>query len=177
MPKIITFLLLISIPFLAQAQNDITLKGTVRDAATNQVVDFATVYIENTNIATETNLDGKFELVLPNRKWKNLMISRLGYEDFEELQEKLQKGETRVLEIFLQPQESDVEIIVSDSKIEETAIIREEVTELKLLPSTTGNLESVLPHIALGTNSGTGGELSSQSVSYTHLTLPTICSV
>ena len=34
--------------------------------------------------------------------------------------------------------------------------------QLKLLPTTTGNLESLLPHIALGTSSGTGGELSSQ---------------
>ncbi|MDH3651907.1 MAG: TonB-dependent receptor plug domain-containing protein, partial [Saprospiraceae bacterium] len=41
-------------------------------------------------------------------------------------------------------------------------IIKEDVEELKLLPSTTGNLESVLPHIALGTSGGTGGELSSQ---------------
>jgi hypothetical protein len=36
------------------------------------------------------------------------------------------------------------------------------VEELKLLPSTTGNLESILPHIALGASSGTGGELTSQ---------------
>ncbi|MEM9990540.1 MAG: TonB-dependent receptor plug domain-containing protein, partial [Bacteroidota bacterium] len=33
---------------------------------------------------------------------------------------------------------------------------------MQLMPTTTGNLESVLPHIALGTTSGTGGELSSQ---------------
>lgn len=162
MSRILIFLSFLFIPILGEAQNEITLKGTVRDADTKQVVDFATVYIENTNIATETDLNGQFELVLPNRKWKTLIISRLGYEEYKKQEEKLQKGETRVLEIFLTPQESDVEIIVSDSKIEETAIVREEVTELKLLPSTTGNLESVLPHIALGTTSGTGGELSSQ---------------
>jgi hypothetical protein len=39
---------------------------------------------------------------------------------------------------------------------------RKKHEELKLLPSTTGNLESVLPHIALGTNTGAGGELTSQ---------------
>ncbi len=107
-------------------------------------------------------MDGNFELELPNRKWKNLIITRLGYKDFSLLVEKLRKGETRTLEIEMTPAESDIEVIVKERKIEETAIIREEVTELKLLPSTTGNLESVLPHIALGANSGTGGELSSQ---------------
>ena len=33
---------------------------------------------------------------------------------------------------------------------------------MKFLPSASGNIESLLPHIALGTSSGTGGELSSQ---------------
>jgi hypothetical protein len=41
-------------------------------------------------------------------------------------------------------------------------MIRENLDHLKLIPSTTGNFESILPHIALGTSSGTGGELSSQ---------------
>ena len=58
--------------------------------------------------------------------------------------------------------DSDLEVIVRKSKIEDAGLIREDVTELKLIPTTTGNLESVLPHIALGTSGGTGGELSSQ---------------
>ncbi|MEZ4935064.1 MAG: Plug domain-containing protein [Saprospiraceae bacterium] len=41
-------------------------------------------------------------------------------------------------------------------------MIRRNVGNETAAPSTTGNLESVLPHIALGTSSGSGGELTSQ---------------
>ena len=41
-------------------------------------------------------------------------------------------------------------------------MLRKNVEAIKMSPSTTGNLESALPHIALGARSGTGGELSSQ---------------
>ena len=56
----------------------------------------------------------------------------------------------------------DLEIIVKASEFDNTTMIREDVRAFKLLPTTTGNLESILPSIALGTTSGTGGELSSQ---------------
>ena len=53
-------------------------------------------------------------------------------------------------------------MIVRESKIEEAGMIKEDVSQLKLIPTTSGNFESLLPHIALGTSGGTGGELSSQ---------------
>ncbi len=163
MSKIYTLLFLfIATTNVLLAQNGVTFKGTVTDELTGEAVDFATVFIQNTNLVTETDINGKFVLELPNRKWTTLIISRLGYEEYEEKIDKLKKGEVRQLRIKLKPAESDIEIIVNDSKLEETAVIREEVTELKLLPSTTGNFESILPSIALGTSGGTGGELSSQ---------------
>ena len=68
----------------------------------------------------------------------------------------------RQIDVSLAPLDSDIEVVVRESKIEDAGMVREDVTQLKLLPTTTGNFESVLPHIALGTSSGTGGELSSQ---------------
>jgi hypothetical protein len=54
-------------------------------------------------------------------------------------------------------------VVIRDRRLDDAGMVREKnIEELKLLPSTTGNLESVLPHIALGTNTGAGGELTSQ---------------
>ncbi|MCB0526700.1 MAG: TonB-dependent receptor plug domain-containing protein, partial [Saprospiraceae bacterium] len=72
-------------------------------------------------------------------------------------------GARFALDIALAPNQSNMEVIISERRLDETGMVKEKnMAELKLLPTTTGNLESVLPHIALGTNVGTGGELSSQ---------------
>ena len=68
----------------------------------------------------------------------------------------------RQVDVGLAPSDSDIEVIVRESKLEEAGMVRENVEQLKLIPTTTGNFESILPHIALGTSGGTGGELSSQ---------------
>ncbi len=155
-------LFLIGICFTTISIAQSTIKGNIKDALTNVPVDFATVYMEGTSTATETDIDGNFELDVPSGKKLTLAFTRIGYKEGKREFARLRKGELIQVEVLLAPEDSDVEIIVSDSKLEESGIIREEVTELKLLPTTSGNFESVLPHIALGANTGTGGELSSQ---------------
>ncbi len=141
---------------------DSNLRGRITDADTKAGVEFATVYIKDTSIATETDLNGYYRIAIPLDKKYTLVVSRVGYKDFEKDMKKFRVKEKRNLDIGISPESLDIEVVVSESRLKDVAIIREEVTELKKLPSTTGNLESVLPNIALGTNSGTGGELSSQ---------------
>ena len=74
----------------------------------------------------------------------------------------MKKRELKKVNVLLAPATADIEITVTDSKIEDLGMVREDVEEFQTLPTTTGNFESVLPHIALGTSGGTGGELSSQ---------------
>ena len=75
----------------------------------------------------------------------------------------MSKLEKSISLIFLFHQSNqEVEVVVRESKVDQGTLLQEDVAELKLIPSTTGNLESVLPAIALGTSGGTGGELSSQ---------------
>ena len=72
-------------------------------------------------------------------------------------------GARFVVDVRLAPTESNLEVTISERRLDEGGMVKEKnVKELRMLPSTTGNLESVLPHIALGTNMGSGGELSSQ---------------
>ena len=72
------------------------------------------------------------------------------------------EGVRRNINVKLSPLNTDLKIVIRGSKVEDLGMIKEDVVALKKLPSTTGNFESVLPHIALGASSGTGGELSSQ---------------
>jgi len=155
------FLLLITVPLIAQ-NRDASVFGNVKDADSGDPVDLATVYIENTNFAVETNANGFYRIKVPANQAITLAFTRIGFKPATVKVNAIEPGTSKKLDISLVPLESDLEIIVTESKIEEAGIVREEVTELKLLPSTTGNLESVLPSIALGTSSGTGGELSSQ---------------
>ena len=155
---------LFSLSFLTlQAQTrDATVFGNIQDAVSEESVDLVTVYVEGTNIAVESNQAGFYRIKVPTGQPFTVVFSRLGYKVASTDVPTMLSGEGRQIDIALAPEESDLEVVVTESKIEEAGIVREEVTELKLLPSTTGNLESVLPSIALGTSGGTGGELSSQ---------------
>jgi hypothetical protein len=160
------FILLLGLLFSfisLRAQNErATVTGIVRDAFSDQVVDLTTIYIKGSNTATETAENGRYSIVVPANKVFTLVYSRLGYQEATVEVGPLPVRSNQQIDVNLAPTESDIEVIVRESKIEEGGMVREDVEQLKLLPTTTGNLESVLPHIALGVSSGSGGELSSQ---------------
>lgn len=136
--------------------------GTITDLDTGLPVEFATVYIENSNNATESDSKGKYRIEVDAETKQRLIVSRIGYTNASAFIPALPVSSKRYINIKLSPQESDLEIVVRESRIEDVGMVKEEVTELRLLPSASGNLESVLPSIALGVSAGSGGELSSQ---------------
>ena len=159
----ILFLFFLTNIATAQVGKTATLTGQVTDVETGQPVELALIYIkENTDYSTEANINGNFEILVPHNKKFTLMITRTGYKNGSIIISPMRTGEERRINVKLANENSLVEVIVTASKLEEAGLIREDVEELKYIPSTTGNLESILPHIALGTSSGTGGELSSQ---------------
>ncbi len=161
--SIITLLAFAALSFLhAQESPRASITGIVTDAVTEGPVEFATVYIKGTNRAVESSTNGRYSIIVPANEAFTLVISRVGYREAVVEIEPMPARSTRQVDVGLAPVASDLEVIVRESKIEDAGIIRESVEQLKLLPTTTGNLESLLPHIALGTSSGTGGELSSQ---------------
>ena len=134
--------------------------GNVVDEA-SEPIEFVTVFVKNTSINDESDSEGRFAMELPKKNRITLVFSRLGYVEYERV---VTFGSQDLVDIdvILEASESDLDVTVTDSRLEEQEMIRESTEAMKLLPSTTGNLESVLPHIALGARSGTGGELSSQ---------------
>ena len=147
---------------LAVIAQEVTVFGNVLDIETELPVDYVTVYQDGTSNAVETDDLGYYSLRIPANTGCIVIFRRIGYETVTVPLEPMSPGAYRNVNIKLSPLVSDVEVTITASKIQDVGIVREEVTEMKLLPSTTGNLESVLPSIALGTSSGSGGELSSQ---------------
>ena len=70
------FFLFFSITILTQAQ---TLKGRVVDAATNDPIEFVSVYLNTTTRGTATNGKGEFTLAMPSGTYE-IILSYLGYE-------------------------------------------------------------------------------------------------
>lgn len=138
------------------------LNGIVKDALTDDPIDLVTVYIKGTTSATETNRKGIYLLEVPSGKDFTLVFSRVSYKEVEKVVVALPAGGRQQIDVSMPPVDSDIEVVVLESRVENTGMVREDATQLKLLPTTTGNLESALPHIALGTSSGSGGELTSQ---------------
>ncbi|NRA49057.1 MAG: TonB-dependent receptor [Phaeodactylibacter sp.] len=155
-------LLLLTLPLTAQEANLAKVTGIVTDGVSEAPIDIVTVYIEGTNKAVETSSTGRYSITVPANEDFVLVFSRIGYQKVEAKIANMPPRTTRQVDVEMPPINSDVEVIVRESKIKDAGIITEDVEQLKLLPTTTGNLESLLPHIALGASGGTGGELSSQ---------------
>lgn len=160
----IKYVLLFAILILSTSQlcAQATIQGVLTDETTGKAIDFATVYVKNSSVVTESDQDGRYTLQVAHGQVINLTFSRIGYKEYNTRVKALAKGSTKTLAVSMISTESDIEVIVEESRIEETEMVREAVEELKYIPTTTGNFESILPNIALGTSGGTGGELSSQ---------------
>ena len=147
---------------LAAQVTSATVTGKVTDLVSGKPVDFTTVYIDGTTRAAESSQNGRYLLNVPAGEDLTIVFSRLGYQQTKVKIGVLPEGSNKQIDVALPPTESELEVVVRESKIEEGGMVRENPEALRLLPSTTGNLESLLPHLALGVSSGAGGELTSQ---------------
>ena len=144
------------------SQQNIIVYGTVTDQGNNEPVEFVSVVAREFSVTTQTSVNGAYEISLPANKPTVIEFRRTGYKPLDYNLPSIAPGKRFHLSISLASSVTTKEVIVIAQREEDAGMIREKVEPLKLLPSTTGNLESILPHIALGTSSGTGGELTSQ---------------
>ncbi|RLD17578.1 MAG: TonB-dependent receptor, partial [Bacteroidetes bacterium] len=146
----------------ANAQEKATIRGTVTERLFGEPVELVTIYVQGSQNVVESDSKGKYRILVESNNEIILNFTRIGYQAVQHTFNGLSPGAVRELNVSLVPAGSDLEVIITDRQIEDAGILREDVEDMKLLPTTTGNLESVLPAIALGTSGGTGGELSSQ---------------
>lgn len=140
-----------------------TVVGRVTDASNEQPVELVTVFIKGTSTGVRTDERGNFAIQVPAEKRLTLGFRRVAYKETSADLIPLNAGARFVLDVTMAPAQSNLEVVIRERRLDETGMMKEKnIKDLRLLPSTTGNLESVLPHIALGTNAGAGGELTSQ---------------
>ncbi len=144
------------------AQPNVIVYGVITDQENNDPVELVSIIAEEFSINSQSAEDGSFEISLPANKPTILQFRRTGFKPAIYNLPAIGQGKRFRLNISLASSATSREVIITAQKIEDAGTIRENVEAMKLLPSTTGNLESILPHIALGTSSGTGGELTSQ---------------
>lgn len=136
--------------------------GVIRDIDSQKPIEYATVLLKGTNKYTETDDNGKYKIVVPFDTKIELEFRRIGYIEHTVSIEPIKAGQKRNINLKLVPRSSNIEVVIRSAKIDDVGMVREEVSEFKVLPSASGNFESILPHIALGVNTGAGGELTSQ---------------
>ncbi|MEQ1745743.1 MAG: carboxypeptidase-like regulatory domain-containing protein [Saprospiraceae bacterium] len=164
-PRHVGFFLLalFCVPSPLSAQETATVFGRVTDASTGQPVELATVFVKGGSSGATSDEAGNYAIQVPAGQRLTLGIRRVAYKEASADVLPLAAGARFALDLALAPVQSNLEVVIRDRRLDDAGMVRERrVEELKLLPSTTGNLESVLPHIALGTNTGAGGELTSQ---------------
>lgn len=151
-------------PFIAVAQSSdkVIVRGVVTNAESGEAVELVTIYKQETQNVVETNARGRYKIEVEPDQPFVIEYRRVGYQTFEQPYNGLPPGTDITVNVGLVPIGADLEVVVTEQRLDEGGMVRENVEPLKLLPTTTGNFESVLPHIALGASSGTGGELSSQ---------------
>ena len=147
---------------LGLSAQTVSIFGTITESGNNLPIEFAQVFILETNKGVETNAAGEYAISIPANKKTTIQFRRVGYKIGEKVLEPMPAGTQRRLDVSLASSTSQKEVVIKDNRIKDVGMVHEDLKDFKLLPTTTGNLESVLPYIALGTNSGTGGELSSQ---------------
>jgi hypothetical protein len=86
----------------------IEVNGIVKDSLTGQPIPYVNIWVENENVATTSEEDGTFSIVV--NKDKNLIFSALGYE------KKTLKA-TQVAKVFLNPKAFDLEEVVISNSI------------------------------------------------------------
>ncbi len=147
---------------ICNAQNEAVVYGKVIDVTTKEAVEFTNVSIKGTTKGSIVDAKGEYTLKVPSNTKSTILFTCVGYKNAVVNIPYLKVNEKYQVDVQMSTTETNIEVVVRARRIDNGGMVREKVTELKLIPNASGNFESVLPSIALGTNAGSGGELSSQ---------------
>ncbi len=147
----------------AQPPSTALVFGRITDATDGLPLELAAVTIMGRTGGVYSDEQGNYAIQVPAGQRVVLVFRRIAYREATADVLPLVPGARFGLDMAMAPERSNLEVIVRERRLDDAGMVRERrLEELRLLPTTTGNLESVLPHIALGLNTGAGGELTSQ---------------
>lgn len=154
--------LLSLLPLFIFGQATVTINGIVRDVSTGEKLTNVVLYLKGSTKAVESGSSGQYQIQFLSTKDTTLIAQRVGFKNVEVDLPYYATATSLVVDIEMVPSVSDLEVIIKSRVSDQPGMIVEDLSEIKLLPSISGNIEDILPHIAMGVSSGTGGELSSQ---------------
>lgn len=131
------------------------------DATDESALSFVTVYISETPFYAETDSAGTFALKIPDSDEFTVRFNRLGYEPAS-LKVKRKDMTSDYMLHQKMKRKIGPEVEISSGLARRESGIEEHAKSFEKLPLVSGNLESILPSIALGVRGSAGGELSSQ---------------
>ena len=99
----------------AEAAQSQDIKGSVKDAQTNEALPFANVFLNNTTRGTTTGPDGKFSLTSLSKGYAELVISYVGYQT-QSMNILLKEDETLELNVLLKLEMKELQEIQIESK-------------------------------------------------------------
>lgn len=118
MKKLTSLVILTFIATLAFAQNT-TVSGVLKDKKSGEPLISASVIIKGTTTGVQSDLDGKFSIELDLSEPKTLVVSYLGYQDFEVA---VNKDNTNITVEMETVNMMGQEVVVSGSRISETIL-------------------------------------------------------
>ena len=159
---IITLLLLLSVNIFAQKTG--TIYGTVKDKETQETMVGVTVLIENTNIATATDAEGKFKLTGIPPKSYNLKFQLMGFKPLTLYNINVGTGNSMSLNAEMETQSKELNQVVitanSYGKQTETPLSVQSLTAEEIKSNPGGNFDiskvlQILPGVS-GTTATAG---------------------
>ncbi|MEI6821219.1 MAG: TonB-dependent receptor [Bacteroidota bacterium] len=159
---IITLLLLLSVNLFAQKTG--TIYGTVKDKETQETMVGVTVLIENTNIATATDVEGKFKLTGIPPKSYNLKFQLIGFKPLTLYNINVSTGNSMSLNAEMETQSKELNQVVitanSYGKQTETPLSVQSLTAEEIKSNPGGNFDiskalQILPGVS-GTTATAG---------------------
>lgn len=88
-----------------------TVKGTVKDARTREVLPFVNVLLEGTTLGATTDLEGRFTIAGVRPGLYNVLVSSVGYERLTVFEVQLSSARPTVLELELKPSATELEVV------------------------------------------------------------------
>lgn len=161
----LTFALFLFFSTVSIAQDEkrtATVIGTVTSEE-GETLPGVTVILEGTNISTVSTVNGDYKILVPASQNFTLLFIYTSFKNLKKVGLKLGPGKAIRIDIQMQDllTEGPIVIVESFEKREIDALYVEKA-DLERIPTTDGNLTSLIKYLAPGVTAGTGGELTSQ---------------
>ena len=162
--RIIFLSIFFLLPFLLKSQETARIIGSVRDSVTAEEMPFVSVVVVVDKLqlsVVKTDVNGNYDISVPAELKFDLVFIATGYP--ARSIEGMRLSPNDVIELDIQLSSIlTTEVIVTAFEEKEADALRISNDDIKNLPTTTMNLESMLQFMAVGVTAGPGGELTSQ---------------